>query len=164
MDKIKKFVDDKIQNIENSATINDGDITTIYRLLDIKKNIKEIDKKEEEPMNYFEGYGRRGRGRERDSRGRYTERDTMSARGGRGSYGHYPEEMLDRMMEGYEGYMEGMEEYNRMGNYSAKDKGIEALEYMLNGFVNFFESLQESMESPEEVELIKKYARKIKEM
>lgn len=165
MEKIKKFIEDRIQTIENSANITDGDIATLYKLVDIKKNLQEVDKEEKE-MRYYEGnyeegnYSRRGRGRERDSRGRFMERGNR----GRGNYGHYPMEMLDRMAEGYEGYMDGMEEYNRMGNYGAKDKGLESLEYLLNGFVNFFESLQESMESPEEVEMIKKYARKIKEM
>ena len=75
-----------------------------------------------------------------------------------------PMEYFDRMMDGYEDYTEGMERYHRSGNYGDHDKGMESLEYMLDGIVGFVEHLQNNMETPEEVELIKKYVKKIKDM
>lgn len=124
-------------------------------------------------MREYRGYGREEYGREeygrrrRDSRGRYMEGDEYGRRGNfrnSGNYGHYPHEMMDRMAEGYEGYMEGMEEFRRGGNYGAKDEGMEALEYMLNSVVEFFEYIMSETDSQEEMELVKKYAKKIKEM
>lgn len=107
-----------------------------------------------------EEYGRR----RRDSRGRYRESEEYGRRGNFRNYGHYPNEMMDRMADGYEGYMEGMEEFRRGGDYGAKDEGMEALEYMLKSVVDFFEYIQSETDSQEEMELVKKYAKKIKEM
>jgi hypothetical protein len=166
MDKIKELVKTEIEGIEEKGITNQN-LDFLYKLVDIEKDITKIElmKKEMEDLsmrNYGRGnYDREQYGRRRrDSRGRYMDGGEY----GRRKYGHYPEEMLDRMMGGYEEYRDGMEEYNESGNYNAKDKGTEALEYMLESLVVFFEHIQENAENPEEIELIKKYARKIKEM
>ena len=171
MEKIKELVKTEIEGIEEKG-INNQNLDFLYKLVDIEKDITKIElmKKEMEDLsmrNYGRGnYGREQYGREeygrrrRDSRGRYREGGEY----GRGNYSHYPEEMLERTMGAYGEYRDGMEEYNESGNYNAKDKGTEALEYMLESLVVFFEHIQENAENPEEMELIKKYARKIKEM
>ena len=173
MEKIKELVENKLKEIETKGVLDDKTINTLDTLIEIHKGIENEDywkeKKEDMKMRYrdYEGYGEGSYGRRRrDSRGRY-----MEGRGGRGSYSeggsyghHMPEMYWERMMDGYDGYMDGMEAYRRGGNYGAKDKGIESLEYMLDGLVGFLESIQDNMESPEEVEMIKKYARKIKEL
>ena len=98
-----------------------------------------------------ESYGRRSR----DSRGRYT------ARGYDSKYrGH---EIMDDMYGNYEAYAEGREQYGR-GNYGAKEDTMMSLEYMLESMVNFVEMLKEDASSQEEVNLIKKYTKKISEM
>lgn len=165
MEKLKKLVKDELTKIEETG-INDSNIEKLDILVDV---YKELNKDMEDNKNMrYNGYndnymtrnmnmdmpGSYQRGRSRDSMGRFT----------RGRYNGPNPEMFDRMRDGYEGYMEGMSEYSESGNYGAKDKGLEALEYMLDGFVGFFENLQDTMQSPEEVEMIKKYARKIKEM
>ena len=132
-------------------------------------------------MRYYEGYGEGSYGRRgRDSRGRYTEggysrgrygeRGTTDgrdrSRGSYGNYGHYmpyPEMYMDRMMEGAEGYMEGMESYRR-GNYGAKGQSVDSLEKMLEGIVAFVEEIQQDPEQQEEKEVVNHYIRKLKEM
>ena len=172
MEKIKELVETEVKKIEEKG-ITSQNIDTLDKLISIHKDLENEDywktEKEGMSMRYrdYEGYGEGNYGRRRrDSRGRY-----MEGRGGRGSYpeggnyGHHmPEMYWERMMDGYDGYMDGMDAYRRGGNYGAKDKGIESLEYMLDGLVGFLESIQDNMESPEEVEMIKKYARKIKEL
>ncbi len=168
MEKLKKLVKDELTKIEETG-INDSNIEKLDILVDVYKELNKD--MEEKNMRYqgYNGYGNNDNymarnmnnssssyqgGRSRDSMGRFTGR----------RYRTYNPEMFERMRDGYEGYMDGMMEYNQSGNYGAKDKGLEALEYMLDGFVGFFENLQDTMDSPEEVEMIKKYARKIKEM
>ena len=87
------------------------------------------------------GYGRRGR----DSRGRYT--------AGRGYQG---EEMIEEMREHYGNYMEG-------GSYNGAEKD-KAFDYMLKSAEEFFMHLMEEVERPEQMEKIKRTARKISEM
>lgn len=174
---LKEKVDEEIKNLFEMG-INEQNVGTIGKLVDIKKDIAQIEsiEKGENEMRYYgeyDGYGaRRGRRRsygEGNYEGygeSYNERGGSGRGGSRGgSYGHHlPDVYFDRMMDGYDNYMEGMDRYRRGGNYGDHEKGMESLEYMLEGIVGFFETLQEKMESPEEVELIKKYARKIKEM
>ena len=155
MEKILELVDKEIKCIEESEGLNEQSLHTLDKLVDIKKDIYEIGKmKESEEMRYYddEMYG----ARRRDSRGRYR------ARGG-GRYDRMGE-YLGRMQDGYEDYAEGMGRYRASGNYGEKDKGMEALEYMLEAVVDFVETLQGEAENPEEVEMIKKYVRKLKEM
>ena len=173
MEKIKELVENKLKEIETKGILDDKTINTLDTLIEIHKSIENEEywkeKKEDMKMRYrdYEGYeeGSYGR-RRRDSRGRY-----MEGRGGRDSYSeddsyghHMPEMYWERMMDGYDGYMEGRDRYRRGGNYGDHEKSLESLEYLLDGFVGFLETLQENMESPEEIELIKKYARKVKGM
>lgn len=91
-------------------------------------------------------YSRRGR----DSRGRYSNsgRD-MSYRG---------DEMLDDMHEGYREYSEGKT------RYGAGTETLKSLEYMLKSVEDFMEMLADEAGSEEEMEMIRRTARKISEM
>lgn len=154
MDELLNKIEQEIKNFE-TLDLNKDNIELLGELVDIRKDLKEVDKMrtyndyDEYGENYNEGGQYNARRRRRDSRGRYMNRT---------------DEMMDRMSYGYEEYRDGMEEYNRRGNYRAKGKGIESLEFMLESFVNFFEDLQENTQTKEEADLIKKYAKKIKEM
>lgn len=100
---------------------------------------------------YSEGrYSARGRGRSRDSQGRF--------KGGQGSGRYRGEEMMDEMMFHYGNYSEGREQYGAEGDT------IKALEYMMEAVVEFIEMLKEEAGSQKEVELIKHYTKKISEM
>ena len=93
-------------------------------------------------------YGRRGRpmNAPRDSRGRY-----------RG-----PEEKMHEMMEHYGNYSAASEAASR-GNYGAEQDSVKALEYMLESVCQFMEMLERDAGSQEEIQMIKRYARKIGE-
>ena len=72
--------------------------------------------------------------------------------------------MLDEMYGTYEEYNEGKEEYDRSGNYGAKEDTMKSLESMMMATYDFVCMLKEEAETPEEMEIIKKYARKISEI
>lgn len=144
-DKLKELVEKGI-----SKTIEDGiqtsNLDTLYKLVDIYKDISNVEhwkKEEENDMMYDrryreygrepyirEPYGRRGR----DSRGRYM-----------------GDEMMNDMHEAYRDYSDG--------NDTTK-----SLEYMMQSVVQFIEMLEKDANSQEEIEIIKDYTRQISEM
>lgn len=169
MDKVKKAIDKEIEAIA-CTEINQNNVDTLGKLIDMKKDIADSEYydtvREAMEMRYYDDEDMYG-ARRRDSRGRYMggREDMNRYMPRRGSYGHHmPMEYFEKMMDGYEDYTEGMERYRRSGNYGDHDKSLEALEYMLDGMVGAIEHLQENADSPEVVELIKKYAKKIKDM
>lgn len=95
--------------------------------------------------NDYGDYGRRGV--PGTGRGRYNAR-------GRGR-GYRGEDMLEEIMEHYETYMDG-------GNYNGEtDK---AFDYMLKAAEDFMMHLFDESDSPEQMEKIRRTARKISEM
>ena len=60
-------------------------------------------------------------------------------------------------------YSESKEAANA-GNYGAEQDSKKALEFMLESVCQFMEMLDREADSPEEKQMIKKYARKIGEM
>ena len=163
--KLKKEVEEKIEKtLENG--IDENNVVYIYKLIDIHKDIEneEYWKKKEEMMMYRDyedyNYGRRGvpgTGRYRD--GAYGRRGVPGT--GRGRY--RGEDMIEDMHESYNDYTDNKEEYGR-GNYGAKEDTIRSLDYMLKSVVQFMQMLEEDATSEEEMQLIKKYSRKISEM
>lgn len=165
-EKVKEEAEQVINDILDEGIRMDN-VDYLGKIVDIHKDIcneKYWKEKEEHYMRYRgygNEYGRRdyrgeeyGRGRSRDSRGRY------EARGYDTKYrGH---DMIDEMDEHYGNYSEAREEVNR-GNYGAKDDSMKSLEYMMDCVVCFVEMLQEEA-TPEEMQIIKKYSRKISEM
>lgn len=143
---IKKDVEQILGDISTDG-INQNNIDYIGKLVDIHKDLlmeEEMRMKEELGMRYGTyrrdydyddmSYGRR----RRDSRGRY-----------RG------DDMLDEMRDNYDRYSE-----NR--RYGGRESS-EALEYMLESVVCFVEMLEEDA-SEQDIELIRKYTRKIANM
>lgn len=165
---VKEKVEEKISKILE-AGIESSNVDYLYKLIDIHKDIENEDywnkKKEVMSMNYrnygeymddYSDYGRRGvpgTGR------RYGRRGVPGT--GRGRY--RGQDMLDDMHEMYNDYSDGKEEYN-MGNYGAKEDTMKSLDYMLKSVVQFMHMLEENADSEEEMQLIKKYSRKISEM
>lgn len=147
-DKVLKATEEKIDKILEEG-INNSNLNYLYQLVDIQKDMHEIERSES--MNYgrYDSYG----ARMRDSRGRYMESgyDTRYR-------GH---NYLDAMYDNYGRYEEGRGSYNR-GNYGAKEETLNSLEYMLKSVVDFVHMLKEEAVSPEEMSLIHKYLQKIK--
>lgn len=160
-DKVTEQVEEKIKKIIEVGVQSDN-VDYLYKLVDIHKDLANEDywkcKKEVLKMRYYgedeygaEEYGNYGR-RMRDGRGRYM------ARGYDAKY--RGEDMINDMRDMYGNYSESKEEYGR-GNYRAKEDTMKSLDYMLQSVMEFMKKLEKEADSPEEVELVKKYARKI---
>ena len=161
-DKVTNKVEEKINKIIDTG-IQSENVDYLYKLIDIHKDLANEDywkcKKEVLKMRYRDDYGMEygtgSYGRRRvpgTGRGRYMARGNY--RGG---------DMIEDMRDMYDEYSENKEEYGR-GNYRAKDDTMENLDYMLKSVVQFMQMLEEDADSEEEMQLIKKYARKISEM
>lgn len=156
-EKLCEQIEEKIQQISEEG-INQTNVVMLGDLVDIHKDLANEDywdkKKEGIDMKYktsYMPYGeydeRKYGARTRDSRGRYMGR-------GRGR-GYHGEEMLEEMMDNYGTYMEG-------GNYAGEtDK---AFDYMLQSAEDFMNHLMEESENPEQMEKIRRMAKRISEM
>ena len=153
-EEVEKLIKDATEN-----GLQASNVQLLYQLIDIHKDIeneKYWKNKEENNMYMRDDYGNDYRGgRARDSRGRYM--------GDRRSESYRGQRVLDEMYNGYRNYSDGREEYDR-GNYGAKGETMKSLEYMLESVTDFIEMLQHDAGSQEEVDMIKKYTRRISEM
>lgn len=161
MDKLKDSVKSEIMKIHKEG-INKNNLDMLGKLVDIHKDLAneeywEVKEEALEMRGNYNGYdrddygARGGRGMQRGGRGR-----------GRGSGTRYGDGRIYDVMEGWEEYRDGMDEYRERGSYGAKEKGLESLEFMLDAFVKWFEDIARDAETQEEVDMIKKYANKIK--
>ena len=168
IDKVKEEVDKSIKRIMEQG-VQTNNIDFLYKMIDVKKDIAEIEKEEQEMMygNYGrESYGEYNEGgnysggRRRDSRGRYMESSSYGRRGvkgtGRGRY--RGEEMMDEMMYHYGNYSEGREQYG------ADQETMESFKYMLKSFKDYYKHLKQEASSQQEVQMLEDVAREISEM
>lgn len=164
IDKLCEQIDKKLEELVKQG-VQQTNVDYIGKLIDLKKDIAKIEKMEGEDNMYrdYDNYGRDSYGtydrmyaggRSRDSRGRFME-------DGRGSYGrrYRGHDMIDDMSENYGTYMEG----NASGRYGNPET-TKSLQYMLQSAEDFFKHLKGEATSQEEVEMIKKSARRISEM
>lgn len=168
MQSLKELVEAELKEIVNTG-IQQENLDNLDKLIDIHKDIENEEywkeKKEVYRMRYYDenrygddrygdnyrmdrSYGRRGRpmNAPRDSRGRY-----------RG-----PEEKMHEMMEYYGDYTVASDAASR-GNYGAEEDSMKSLDSMLRCVVIFMDMLEENADSQEEVQMIKKYRKKISE-
>lgn len=141
-ESIKSEVEKILGDISNEG-INRDNVDYVYKLVDVHKDLEQENYWEVKKMYYGnyrrDGYDDMSYGRRtRDRRGRYK--------------GH---DMLEDMRENYDRYSE-----NR--RYGGKDTS-ESLEYMLESIVCFVEMLEEDA-SEQDINLIRKYTRRIAEM
>ena len=167
IDKVTEEVDKSIKTIMEQG-VQTNNIDFLYKMIDIKKDIAEIEKEEQEMMygNYgnYDNYGEYDRsyggGRRRDSRGRYMESGSYGRRGvpgtGRGRY--RGEEMMDEMAYHYGNYNEGRE------RYGADEETMESFKYMLKAFKDHYKHLKQEASSQQEVQMLEDVAREISEM
>lgn len=170
LDKLKEETDKSMKRVlEQGVQTNNVDF--LYKMIDIKKDIAEIEKEEQEMM--YGNYGNYGRssygeyseggnysgGRRRDSRGRYMEGGSYGRRGvpgtGRGRY--RGEEMMDEMAYHYGNYSE-------RGQYGAEGEAMEALSNLMESAYEYFKELKENANSPDEVKMMEHYFKKMGQM
>ena len=162
IEKVTEEVDKSITRIMQQG-VQTNNVDFLYKMIDIKKDIAEIEKEENEMM-----YGNYGRyddmsysgGRRRDSRGRYMEGGSYGRRGvpgtGRGRYSG--EEMMEDMMYHYGNYNEGREQYG------ADEETMKSFKYMLKSFKDYYKHLKDEASSQQEVKMLEDVAREISEM
>lgn len=170
IEKVTEEVDKSITRIMQQG-VQTNNVDFLYKMIDIKKDITEIKKEEQEMM--YGNYGNYGRdsygeysegsyagGRRRDSRGRYMEGGSYGRRGvkgtGRGRY--RGEEMMDEMAYHYGNYNEGREQYG------ADDETMKSFKYMLKSFKDYYKHLKDEASSQQEVKMLEDVAREISEM
>lgn len=172
-ERVKEETEKSINKILDEG-IQPGNLDFLFRVVDIHKDMSNEEywqtKKEVMKMRYrgynegqmgnYGEYGEYSAGgnygrRRRDSRGRYMARGYDSKYRG--------EEIMDDMYGNFQEYSESSSQYSR-GNYGAKEDTMKSLEYMMQSVVDFVEMLKEEVKSHEEMEIIKKYTRKISEM
>ena len=164
-DKVKEEIDKSIKRIMEQG-VQTNNIDFLYKMIDVKKDIAEIEKEEQEMM--YSNYGNYGReddmmysgGRRRDSRGRYMEGGSYGRRGvpgsGRGRY--RGEEMMDEMAYHYGNYNEGREQYG------ADEETMKSFKYMLKSFKDYYKHLKDEASSQQEVKMLEDVAREISEI
>ena len=165
IDKVTEEIDKSIKRIMEQG-VQTNNIDFLYKMIDVKKDIAQIEKEEQEMM--YGNYGNYGRyddmsysgGRRRDSRGRYMEGSSYGRRGvkgtGRGRY--RGEEMMDEMAYHYGNYNEGREQYG------ADEETMKSFKYMLKSFKDYYKHLKEEASSQQEVQMLEDVAREISEM
>lgn len=162
-EKIKNLVMKELEQYSDTD-LNAEDLDKLYKLVDIDKDLENIDywkcKKEVMKMRY-NNYGDYSEGGY--SEGRYGRRGVPGT--GRGRYrGHDEgEEMLEDMRESYSAYSESRNSYGR-GNYGADQESMEALEDTMKLFTEFAQKMIQEVDSPEAKQIIKKHLRKISQM
>lgn len=162
INKVCEQIDKKIEALEKEK-IQQTNIDYLNKLMDFKYKVVKINhiKKEDENMMYgnyndYDNYGNYGRdvyGRnyQRDSRGRFMGNDNY----GRRYRGH---DAIEDMSAYYGTYMENKEN----GRYGSPETS-KALDYMLKSVEEFIMTLKNDAQSQEEIEKIRKTARKIAE-
>lgn len=171
MDDVKGLVENELKQLIKTG-IQSNNIDNFGKLVDIHKDIENECywkvKKEVMSMRYSDydenkyGADRMYGSDEYGDYGNYGRRGVPGTGRGRRYRGHSSEseEMMERMKDHFGDYEYSKEEFGR-GNYGAKGDTMQSLEYMLQSATEFIKKLQEEADSPEEVQLVKKYAKKI---
>ena len=144
MEELKRKVKKELETIGDKG-LTSSNLDTTFKLVDILKDICEIEEKSES----YDG------GRMRDSRGRYMEGDR---------YNHYPldersERHFNRMREGMYTYNEGKTRYK---DGDSKQRMIDGVEMTMGAIVNFVESMVDFAETATEKEIVRKYVDRLK--
>ena len=166
IEKLETKIDNELEQIMQTE-IQANNIDYLSKLVDMHKDIQNEHywntKKEVYKMRYSEygDYGADGtRGYGDIGYGSYGRRGVPGTGRGRRYRGYSgPEEKMEEMKEHFGMYSEG----RNMNNYGAKQDSVKGLENMMCSIYECIEMIQEDA-SPEEMQIIKKYARKIGEM
>ena len=162
-EKLKNLVDKELEDLANKE-LNDKNLDLLDTLIDIKKDIENIDywdvKKEAIKMRYYDGYPE-----ERYAEGRYGNYGRRGVPGSGRRYRGYDEceEMIDDLKDSYKDYYESKMAFNR-GNYNAGEDSMKALEDTMKIFTEFTQKMIDEVEDPQAKQIIKKHLRKISQM
>ena len=168
MRKLFENVNKEIDCIEEQG-INSNNIDNLFKLVDIAKDLIELDEKTDEEGNIM----RYNRGRYNDN---YPYRDNYRGerddyRNGRNfgrmydeRYGHIDErfyDRLDRITEALEDYMYGKDRYRDNGGTDRMKEGLDKVMY---GICTLVETIMDFSETPEEKEIVRKHIDKMRDV
>ena len=171
--KLEELVSKELEQISEKG-LTSANLDTAFKLIDILKDIKEVEESEQElkggnEMKYYERGGNYG-----SMYPMNFERPRMYGgdmgygnyeRGGSGRYQHYSPDMsrfyekIDRMVDFLEEYYMGKGRYHDGAHPGHMVEGLEKTMYAVCTLV---ESLMDTAETPEEKEVIRKHIQKIK--
>lgn len=164
-EEITKQVEKELEEIVNEK-VNTNNVDYLYRLVDIHKDLANENYWKEKIKMYGNRYSRDFSGEY--GRGSYGRRGMKGTgpysryRGGRGSGRYRGEEAIDEMYMNYGEYNEANQSYNE-GNYGAEGGMKESAEGIMENIYEIVEELKDTG-SPEVMQVIKKYSKKIMEM
>lgn len=153
LEELKKQTEQKIEEIMKQG-LQQNNIDMMYTLIDIHKDIanEEYWKEKGEHMRYNIGSSYNERGRDSYNEGSYGRR----RRDSRGRY--MGSEKIDEMRDYYGRYIDGRERYGHDGETE------KSFDYVLMSLEDFAEHLFDEADSQEQIEKIKKTAKRISEM
>ena len=137
-----------------SMNLDATDIDYLYKVVDIYKDLKEV----ENMNNGYGNYGEYNRGY-----GEYNEYNNSYGRRGVDSK-YRASRYMDGMRGSYEAYEDDRNEFNAGGNYGAKEDGLKDLDAMLHYNYKLIKYIKETATSPEEQEIVRKHFSKAKEL
>lgn len=169
-EKIKEQLKEIKKGILEEGIQNNNNLEHIYKIVDIEKDLCEIEEAKDMRYGRYDGYGN-SYGRDSYGRGSYGEyNDGYSGYGARrrDSRGRYMERGYDTKYRGDDSLNEMHEQYGRyMDNrerYGAGEDTMKSLKYMLESMEDFARMLKEDAQSQEEVEMIRQTAQRIAQM
>lgn len=168
MEKLLRNVKKELQHIAEEG-LNNANLETAYKLVDIAKDIGEIEEQEQKMQMkdygmYRDKYNRYDEYPERDRyRDRYSGRDYSDygrhMPGGRVFRGDDRlNRMIERFLESSEMYDYGRDRYRGGGNEEQMHEGLENMMYAICTLV---EELLECAETPKEKDIIHKHLKKL---
>lgn len=121
----------------------------LFKVVDIYKDLKEVENMNGYGNEYGRGYG-------------YREYNEYGRRGVDAKY--RASSYMDGMRGSYEAYENDRNEFNAGGNYGAKEDGLKDLDAMLHYNYKLIKYIKETATSPEEQEIVRKHFSKAKEL
>lgn len=146
MDLLIKKVCKELDTIADKG-ITSSNLDNAYKLIDIYKDIKEIESMESD------SYDARGRKRYDERSGNYSRYNDHKP------WDERTERYLTRLIEGMDDYNEGRNRYKDGGS---ETRMIDGIEMTMNAIINFVESLIDHAETSQEKEIVRKYVNKLK--
>lgn len=172
MEKLMEIVKKELKEIGEKGLTN-ANLESTYKLVDILKDLKEIQeegghdsygRRNYGNRDYMEGYGAMEyNGHDHNGNDKQYEYMIRGTKG-YGGYGGYDTRMRDhisRISEGAEMYEYGRDRYQHGGSTERMEDGLEKLMYALCMFI---ESTMEFAKSPQEKEIIRKHVQKLRMM
>ena len=149
---LKSKVQKELDNIAEKG-LTSSNLETTYKLVDIYKDLCEIDGGGETKMyndRYYDKYDERYSGRYGTDR--YNERNGRT-------YNDKIERHLDHMRDGYETYDAGRRRYMDGGS---NERMLEGVEMAMSAVTKFIEFFMDNAEGQQEKEIVRKYINRMK--